>query len=136
MRFPIVIYKDEGSSYGVTVPDLPGCFSGGDTLDDAFCSAQEAILGHIEVMLMDGEPLPEVKGIQEHRANDDYEDGIWGFVDVDLADVHDKTVEVNITLPSLLLDAIDEWAKREGESRSGFFIKATLRHIQTKLLEE
>ena len=29
MRYPIVIHKDEGSSYGVTVPDLPGCFSGG-----------------------------------------------------------------------------------------------------------
>ena len=23
----IVLHKDEGSSYGVTVPDLPGCFS-------------------------------------------------------------------------------------------------------------
>ena len=28
MRYPIVIHKDENSSYGVTVPDLPGCFSG------------------------------------------------------------------------------------------------------------
>ena len=27
MRFPIVIHKDACSGYGVTVPDLPRCFS-------------------------------------------------------------------------------------------------------------
>ena len=43
MRFPIVIHKDETSAYGVTVPDLPGCFSAGDTPEDAIVSAQEAI---------------------------------------------------------------------------------------------
>ena len=44
MRFPIVIHKDkdEGSGYGVIVPDLPGCFSAGDTLEDALMSSQEA----------------------------------------------------------------------------------------------
>ena len=31
MRFPIVVHKDKNSGYGVTVPDLPGCFSAGDT---------------------------------------------------------------------------------------------------------
>lgn len=30
MRFPVVVHKDEGSSYGVTVPDLPGVFLAGD----------------------------------------------------------------------------------------------------------
>ena len=87
MRFAIVLHKDEGSSYGVTVPDLPRCFSGADTLDDAFAAAQEAILLHLEGMLADGEPLPKPKPLQAHAANEDYRDGIWGFVDVDLADI-------------------------------------------------
>ena len=56
MRYPIVIHKDPDSDYGVTVPDLPGCFSGGDTMDEAIDMAHEAILGHIEGLLMDGEP--------------------------------------------------------------------------------
>ncbi len=42
MRFPIVIHKDRQSSYGVTVPDLPGCFSAGDTLDEALDSTHSA----------------------------------------------------------------------------------------------
>ena len=87
MRFAIVLHKDEGSSYGVTVPDLPSCFSGADTQDDAFAAAQEAILLHLEGMLADGEPLPRTNPIQCHIANEDYRDGIWGFVDVDLADI-------------------------------------------------
>ena len=58
MRFPIVIHKDTCSGYGVTVPDLPGCFSAGDTLDEAIESARESIACHVEGLLMDGEPDP------------------------------------------------------------------------------
>ena len=136
MRFAIVIHKDSGSSYGVSVPDLPGCISGGDTLDEAFASAQEAILLHLEGMLAGGENLPKTKPIQEHHANDDFRDGIWGLVDVDLAAIPDKATRVNITVPSRMLATIDTWAKREGETRSGFLTKAALEHIGNKALED
>lgn len=135
MRFAIVVHKDEGSSYGVTVPDLPGCFSGGDTLDDAFGAVREAILLHLEGMLADGEPLPRTIPIQSHIKNEDYRNGIWGFVDVDLAGIPDKAVRVNITMPSRMLATIDEWAKREGETRSGFLTRAALEHIGNKASE-
>ena len=37
MRYPIVIERgDDTHAYGVVVPDLPGCFSAGDTLDEAY----------------------------------------------------------------------------------------------------
>ena len=52
MRYPIAIESgDAGHAYGVVVPDLPGCFSAGDTLDEALTNAQEAILLHIEGLL-------------------------------------------------------------------------------------
>ena len=35
MRYPVVVHKDPNSDYGVTVPDLPGCFSAGETMDEA-----------------------------------------------------------------------------------------------------
>ena len=28
--YPVIIHKDRKSAFGVTVPDLPGCFSAGD----------------------------------------------------------------------------------------------------------
>jgi len=45
MRYPVVIEPgDEGHAFGVVVPDLPGCFSAGDTLDEALANVEEAIL--------------------------------------------------------------------------------------------
>ena len=130
MRFAIVVHKDKGSSYGVTVPDLPGCFSGADSLDDAFVSVQEAILLHLEGLLADGEPLPQAKPIQEHIGNEEYADGFWGFVDVDLAEIpEDVAVRVNITVPSRVLARIDRQAKQEGETRSAFLVKSAVEHI-------
>ena len=52
MRFPVVIHKDSGSDYGVTVPDLPGCFSAGATLDEALCEVVEAIVLQLDGMLL------------------------------------------------------------------------------------
>ena len=76
MRYPVVIHKDVESVYGVTVPDLPGCFSAGDTLEEAVESAQEAIACHLEGLLMDGEPIPAKESLETHQASDDYKGGI------------------------------------------------------------
>ncbi len=43
MRYPIAIETgDKATAFGVVFPDLPGCFSAGDTLDDAMTGAEEA----------------------------------------------------------------------------------------------
>ena len=49
MRYPIAIEPgDDKHAFGVVVPDLPGCFSAGDSLDDALAQARDAILsGHL-----------------------------------------------------------------------------------------
>ncbi len=132
MRFAIVIHHENGSSYGVSVPDLPGCFSGGQTPEEAFVGAREAILLHLEGMVSDGEPLPEPQPLEEHLGNEHYRDGIWGLVDVDVADLPDKAVRVNITVPARVLATIDQWAKRESETRSGFLTLAALERIRAK----
>src|SRR6267154_24915 len=59
MRYPIVIETgDAKHAFGVVVPALPGCFSAGDTLDEALSNAREAILLHLEGLLDDGKPFP------------------------------------------------------------------------------
>ena len=135
MQFAIVMYHDEGSDYGVSVPDLPGCFSGGRSAEEAFVAVHEAVLLHLEGMLADGEPLPQPQPIETHMGNPDYSGGIWGLVDVDLATLPDKAVRVNITVPSRLLATIDQWANRESETRSGFLAKAALEHIGARSIQ-
>lgn len=58
MRYPIVIHKDKGTDFGVIVPDVAGCFSAGDTQEEAIKMAREAIECHLEGMLLDGEAIP------------------------------------------------------------------------------
>ena len=80
----------------MTVPDLPSCFSGGDTLDEALTNAQEAIAGHIETLFMVlGNHCRRTRPLQEHHANEDYRDALcWGFVDVDLSTIENKAVRL------------------------------------------
>ena len=86
-NYPVVIHKDADSDYGVTVPDLPGCFSAGPTMDDALANAVEAIATHVEGLLLDGEAIPGPKEIETHQGNPDYSGGMWAVVAVDLSRV-------------------------------------------------
>ncbi|MBK6728597.1 MAG: type II toxin-antitoxin system HicB family antitoxin [Xanthomonadales bacterium] len=124
MRYPIVLHTDDGIRYGVTVPDLPGCFSAGDTFDDALDSAREAIDLHAEGLAAEDQDLPVAHAITEHRANPDYASGVWAVVDVDLSRYQGKAEKINITIPRRLLVRVDEYARARGESRSGFLARA------------
>ncbi len=132
MQYSVVIHKDPKSDYGVTVPDLPGCFSAGDTLDDVLHEVTEAIECHIEGMLMDGESIPTPKAIEYHQSNPDYNDGVWAIVSVDIAKLSGKTRRVNITLPERILNLMDKYATEHGETRSGFITQAAIEYISSQ----
>ena len=83
MYFPIVIHKDPDSDYGVTVPDLPGCFSAGSTVDEAMLMAREAIGLYLDTLIEDGRQIPEPSAVEDLKRNPDYADGTWAFVSVD-----------------------------------------------------
>jgi predicted RNase H-like HicB family nuclease len=83
MRYPIAIETgDVEHAYGVVVPDLPGCFSAGDTLDEALANSREAILLHMEGLLDDGQPFPKPSTIEQLRGKRSYRHRTWAIVDV------------------------------------------------------
>ena len=127
MRFPVVLHTDDGVRFGVTVPDLPGCFSAGDTFDDALASVVEAIDLHIEGIIEDGADVPIPGGIQEYVGNQDYKDGVWALADVDVSRFDGRAEKINITLPRRLLAKIDKYVLAHGETRSGFLAEAARR---------
>ena len=53
-----LVHKNEGTSYGVSFPDVPGCVSAGDTFEQAVANAAEALAGHLALMKADGDPIP------------------------------------------------------------------------------
>ncbi|GKS68965.1 HicB family protein [Nitrosomonas sp. PY1] len=128
MRYPIAIETgNDNQAFGVVVPDLPGCFSAGDTLDEAIDNAKEAIELWLETMIDDGESIPAAKSISIHQSEPDFSGWIWAIVDIDLAELSDKVERINITLPSRILRRLDAAAKAAGESRSAYIAHLTLK---------
>ncbi len=65
MRYAVVIEKGE-HNYSAYVPDLPGCVSVGDTLDEAKAEIREAIAFHLDGMREDGTPIPQPSSRAEY----------------------------------------------------------------------
>ncbi|MDY0391503.1 type II toxin-antitoxin system HicB family antitoxin [Desulfobulbus oligotrophicus] len=124
MRFPVVLHTDDGIHFGVTVPDLPGCFSGGDTFDEALDSVLEAIDLHLEGVVEEGGEIPVPRPIADHQSNPDFANGVWAVVDVNVSRFEGKAEKINITLPRRLLAKIDSYAQAHGKTRSGFLADA------------
>jgi predicted RNase H-like HicB family nuclease len=127
MRFPVVIEAgSDTTAFGVVVPDLPGCFSAGDTLDEALANAEEAIAAWIDATLDAGEAIPSPSSLDALRTNPDYEGWTVGVVSIDPALLDDTTERVNITLPRRVLKRLDAMANAVGETRSGYIAQLTL----------
>ena len=108
-RYPIVIYKDPDSDYGMIVPDLPGCYTAGDTIADVLTQAVEAIECHLEGMLLDGDPIPDPKDIAFHETDPEYAEGVWKTITVKFPELRhypividkDPDSDYGVTVPDL-----------------------------------
>jgi len=136
MYFPVVLHSDDGMRYGVTVPDLPGCFSTGDTLEEALASIREAIDLHLEGLVENGNSVPLPKSIAVHQTNIDFADGVWALVQIDTTRFDGKAEKVNITIPRRVLAQIDTYIREHGITRSGFLVEAARRAMTIQPLRQ
>jgi predicted RNase H-like HicB family nuclease len=67
-----LVHKDEGTSYGVRFPDVPGCISAGDTFEEAVANAAEALAGHFAAMRADGEAIPTPRSFEQLKRDPDF----------------------------------------------------------------
>lgn len=132
MKYPVLIHKEPSSDFGVTVPDLPGCYSAGTTMEEALESAQEAVLTHVEGLLMDKEPIPTPSNVESLLPEWNEKGAVWALVPVDLSALSKKAKRINITVPENLLRKIDAFALKDGDSRSGLLVTAALQYIAQK----
>lgn len=122
MLYPIYVYAEEGCAYGAVFPDIPGCFTAADTLQELSSAAQEAVEAHFGI---DAEPIPPASRPEKWLHHEDYQDGgFWMMVDVDLNKVRPRAVRLNISLPESLVQRIDAEARKRGQSRSAFLAVA------------
>lgn len=64
-RMEIVEDKDEGG-YVVSFPDLPGCITCGDTIENAVANGADAKKAWLEAALEDGLDIPEPDSLENY----------------------------------------------------------------------
>ncbi|HAU0213575.1 TPA: type II toxin-antitoxin system HicB family antitoxin [Legionella pneumophila] len=132
MRYPVVIHKDQQSDFGVSIPDIPGCYSAGSTYDEALTNAIEAIECHLEGLLMDNESLPVGTTMDRWINDEEFHGGVWAFIDIDLSQISGKAKRINITMPERVLSLIDLYAKNHSiKNRSSFLADAALSYMES-----
>jgi predicted RNase H-like HicB family nuclease len=129
MRYYIgIIHKDDDSDFGISFPDFLGCISAGSTLDEALAMGREALAGHIELMVDEGEAIPEPSSLEAVLEDPDYRDGTPVLVPA--PEISARIVRVNITLPADALRDIDRFAEAHGLTRSGFLASAARKALE------
>ena len=58
MWYTVIIHKAEEGGYWAEVPALPGCFSQGETVEEALKNVREAIEAHLQALREEGQEIP------------------------------------------------------------------------------
>ncbi|MBF0368838.1 MAG: type II toxin-antitoxin system HicB family antitoxin [Magnetococcales bacterium] len=125
-HFPAII--EQGSSgFGIIFPDFPGCVSFGASIQEAAANAEEALSGHLSLMVRDREAIPEPTPLDQIPTDPEVREAARILV---RADLPKRSVRLNITLEEALLSRVDGLAKGLGMSRSGFLAEAARRMIK------
>lgn len=82
MAHYIAIIEDAGPDHavGVWFPDLPGCLSGGDDIDEALQNAPEALELYAQELIEDGRRLPPPRTLTELKADPEVADDIRNYM--------------------------------------------------------
>ncbi|MCD6506828.1 type II toxin-antitoxin system HicB family antitoxin [Candidatus Poribacteria bacterium] len=68
-KFKVIIEQDEDGVYIVSCPSLQGCYSQGETIDEALENIKDAIRLHIEARKSLGEPIPVEIALEEVKVS-------------------------------------------------------------------
>jgi predicted RNase H-like HicB family nuclease len=131
-HYVAVIEKEPDSAFGVWFPDVAGCFSAGDTLEQAVANAAAALRQHTEALESAGRHLATPRAVDDVMRDKDVRASVKAgallFAVPLLADAG-RTVRINISLDKALVDQIDDAASARGLTRSAFIAQATREKI-------
>ncbi|MDI1295441.1 MAG: type II toxin-antitoxin system HicB family antitoxin [bacterium] len=121
-----VVHKDEDSAWGVQFPDVAGCFSAADDMQDIVPNAVEALTLYFE----DVDP-PVARGLDQVRdaAAEDLAEGAF-LVMVPYIRNSGKLTKVNLSMDRAMVDAIDDAAAMRKLTRSAFLAQAARNEIE------
>lgn len=125
MIYPVAL--DIGTSsqaVGVKVPDLPTCYSAGNTVEEALKNVAVAIAMHLEGLIAEGGVAPFGSSVSRYMGIEEFEGCVWALVNVNSNEYFGDNEKINITLPSVLIEKIDKYicGNQDFRSRSEFLV--------------
>lgn len=125
-HFYALVRKDPDSAYGVSFPDIRGCYSAADDENDIVRNAIDAL----ETWFEDEEMIePKSLGEIKDLVAEDLAQGAF-LVSVPYIVNDHRVTRVNVSIERGVLNAIDEAAKRRNLTRSSFIAQAARREIE------
>lgn len=109
--YPAIFHPENDGGYSVSFPDLDGCFTQGDDIEEALYMAWDAVAGWLITAQKLNEYIPESSNIKSIKP--ETEDDFVNLIAVDLLDYkkQTKTKSVKKTL------SIPAWLNEEAENR-------------------
>ena len=123
--FPVVIETDENGGYSAFFPDVLGCVAAGDTIEECYEDAIQALTLHLAGMVDDGESIPEATRLTEVSVDDDIKVADLLLITVPISG---RKTRVNMTLDNAILTAIDPVTT----NRSAFIEDAAIAELKRR----
>ncbi len=125
--YPAIFEAEAVGGYSVTVPDLPGCITEGDTLEEAFEMTRDAIGIYLTELEADGKEFPAASDPSGLRSEGS---SFIALVDMDMLaykQKHDnRAVKKTLTIPQWL----NTMAEREGVNFSNILQTALKKRLR------
>ena len=119
--YPAIFEKESVGGYSVYFPDLPGCVTEGDTMEEALDMAKDAVGIYLTVLEEEGKAFPVASDPAKLCPE---ENGFVALVDMDMLaykQKHDKrAVKKTLSIPQWL----NTMAEREGINFSNILQRA------------
>lgn len=136
----VEIPKSNDDAFGLIIPalcnDEYSSYSAADTQEQIPLMATDAIVMMIEEMLHDGVALNNIvdKGVLAYQQDSEYSDyDAWLMLDVDVSKLEGKPKRINISIPDVLIQRIDDYVKHSAgryKDRSDFLATAARNEMQ------
>jgi len=126
-----IVHQEDDSAFGISFPDVPGCFSAADNENDVLKNAQEALALYVAGLA----ELPLARSLHNLRLDAevraDLADGAF-LIAVPLIAM-DHKARYNLMLDTALVAGIDNVARTVGISRSEFVSDTLQRRLEAEV---
>ncbi len=135
MQYPLYVRRDGAIGFRGSFPDFPRAFAQGKSIEELKIDAKQAVelmYGRTEQLI----PAPTYSASELRALEMDDGDGIWMFLDIDLAQVTSRAIEIQVSLPDGLLQQVDRVARERNMTRSSLITLAVVRELAPRSAEQ